>query len=239
MALDALFFGSHPDDVELTSGGLAALLAAAGMSVGVIDLTRGELGTRGTVEIRAAEAAAAARALGVAHRATLALPDGGLDRHDREQLRAVVECIRQHRPRLVVAPDRADPHPDHVESSELVTRACYLAGLARYAATGERWRPERILYALYRGAASPHLVVDVTAVWAKRMAALQEHRSQLDPAEGPGTYLTAPGFLAEVEGRARVYGQMAGGTFGEGYRTRGPVVIGDPRALFAAQEGTR
>lgn len=234
MELEALFFGSHPDDVELTSGGLAALLASHGHAVGIIDLTRGELGTRGTVEVRAAEADAAAKQLGVAHRSTLSLPDGGLDRHDREQLRAVVECLRRFRPRLVVAPDGADPHPDHVESSELVTRACYLAGLARYPASMERWRPERVLYALYRGTASPNLVVDVTTVWEKRMAALREHKSQLDPEAGPATYLTAPGFLAEVEGRGRVFGAVAGALYGEAYRVRGPIVLADARALLGA-----
>ena len=232
MELEALFFGSHPDDVELTSGGLAALLASLGHQVGIIDLTRGELGTRGTVEIRAAEAQAAAKQLGVAHRSTLALPDGGLDRHDREQMRAVVECLRRFRPKLLVAPDRADPHPDHEESSALVTRACYLAGLARYPASGERWRPERVLYALYRGTASPNLVVDVSSVWEKRMAALREHKSQLDADAGPSTYLTAPGFLAEVEGRGRVFGAVAGAMYGEAYRVRGPIVLNDARALL-------
>src|SRR5436853_2764681 len=103
--LDALFFGAHPDDVELTSAGLAALLAAQAVPVGIVDLTRGECGTRGTPAERAAEAGAAARHLGVAHRECLGLPDTALDRGDRAQVRAVVECLRRHRPRLVVAPD--------------------------------------------------------------------------------------------------------------------------------------
>ena len=130
--LDALFFGAHPDDVELAAGGLAALLAAHGHRVGIADLTRGEQGTRGDAAARAAEAAAAARELGVAWRESLGLPDLGLDRHDRAQQAAVVACLREHRPRLVVAPDADDAHPDHVEASHLVARACYLAGLARY-----------------------------------------------------------------------------------------------------------
>ena len=113
--LDALCFGAHPDDVELTSGGLAARLATHGHAVGIADLTRGELCTRGDVATRAREAQAAAQALGVAVRVTLALPDGGLDRRDPQQLKAVVECLREHRPGLVIAPDRHDEHPDHVE----------------------------------------------------------------------------------------------------------------------------
>ncbi len=233
---EAVFFGAHPDDVELTCGGLAARLASHGHAVAIVDLTRGELGTRGDVATREREAAEAARELGVAERECLALPDGGLSRHDRAQLRAVVECLRRHRPALVVAPDRDDAHPDHVEASHLVTRACYLAGLARWPAAGERWRPARLLYALYRGEARARLVVDVTGVWERRMAALRAHASQLDPQAGPPTYLTAPGFLAEVEARARVLGARTGGTYGEGYRSRGPLVIADARALLA--EGT-
>ncbi|OGF09173.1 MAG: bacillithiol biosynthesis deacetylase BshB1 [Candidatus Eisenbacteria bacterium RBG_16_71_46] len=233
MPLDALFFGAHPDDVELTSGGLAALLASHGHAVGIVDLTRGEAASRGTAEERAREAAAAATALGVASRETLGLPDLGLDRSDRAQLRAVVAVLRRHRPRLVVAPERDDLHPDHVEASQLVSRACYVAGLARFDAPGERHRPHRLLYALYRGSVHPHLVVDVTPVWERRMEALRAHRSQLDPAVGPPTYLTHPDFLAEVEARGRTFGAAMGVRYGEGYRARGPLGLSDARALLA------
>lgn len=233
MALDALFFGAHPDDVELTSGGLAALLASHGHAVGIADLTRGEAGTRGDVSERAAESAAAARVLGAAWRGALGLPDLGIDRGDRAQLRAVVACLREHRPRLVVAPHADDAHPDHVEASHLVGRACYVAGLAGFEAPGERHRPGRALFALYRSAAPPHLVVDVSAVWERRMEALRMHASQLEPGRGPATYLTAPEFLLEVESRARAFGALIGARFGEGYRMRGPVPVADARALLA------
>jgi bacillithiol biosynthesis deacetylase BshB1 len=235
--MDALFFGAHPDDVELTSAGLAALLASHGHEVGLVDLTRGEAASRGTPEERAAEAAAAARDLGVAARENLGLPDLGLDRSSREQLAAVVTCLRRHRPRLVVAPDQHDDHPDHEEASRLVARACYLAGLARFPATGERQRPERLLFALYRGAARPRLVVDVTPVWERRQSALARHVSQLDPARGPSTYLTEPGFLESVEARARAWGAAIGARFGEGYRVRGPLGIVDARALLGRGAG--
>lgn len=237
MSMDALFFGAHPDDIELTCGGLAALLASHGHRILLVDLTRGERASRGTPEERAAESAAAAQALGVAERTNLALPDCGLDRGDRAQLRAVVECLRAARPGLVVAPDRDDAHPDHVEASHLVTRACYLAGLARYEAGGERHRPARLLYSLYRGDARAHLVVDISSVWEQRLAALRAHASQLDPARGPATYLTAPDFLGEVEARARVFGAAIGAARGEGYRTRGPLAVHDARALLGAAHG--
>jgi bacillithiol biosynthesis deacetylase BshB1 len=232
MSVDAVFFGAHPDDVELTSGGLAALLAAHGHAVAIVDLTRGEAASRGAPDERAGEAAAAARALGVAERRSLALPDLGLDRRDPAQLGAVAACLRELRPRLVVAPDRHDAHPDHVEGSHLVASACYLAGLARFDAPGERHRPERLLFALYRSSTPAHLVVDITPVWERRAAALAAHRSQL---AGPGlpTYLTAPDFPAEVEARARVFGAAIGVRYGEGYRARGPLAVRDARALFA------
>jgi len=257
--LDALFFGAHPDDVELTSGGLAALLAAHGHHVGIADLTRGEAASRGTVEERAREAEVAARELGVERRENLELPDLGIDRSSRAQLAAVVACLRRHRPGLVVAPDHEDPHPDHVEASHLIARACYVSGLARFgggaagavpedgpARAGERFRPARLLFALYRSGARPQLVVDVGRVWERRMAAIAAHRSQLGvpPAgtgsgadartdSGAGTYLTRPDFLAEVEARARHWGALIGARHGEAYRARGPIAVADARVLLA------
>jgi bacillithiol biosynthesis deacetylase BshB1 len=244
MALDALFFGAHPDDVELTSAGLAALLTTHGHAVGIVDLTRGEAASRGTPEERAHEAAEAAKLLGVAERMNLGLPDLGLDRSDHVQLRVVAGAIRTHRPRLVVAPHHDDAHPDHVEAAHLVARACYVAGLLRFDAPGERHRPARLLFALYRTDRSPQLVVDVSAVWERRSAALAAHRSQLGPgadepgpARGASTYLTHPDFRAEVEARARSFGGLIGARFGEGYRLRGPVAIEDARALIGAPLG--
>jgi bacillithiol biosynthesis deacetylase BshB1 len=230
---DALFFGAHPDDIELTSGGLAALLASHGHRVVMADLTRGEAGTRGVPDQRAREATEAAQALGVAERINLGLPDLGLDRHDRAQLAAVAGCIRALKPDLVVAPDADDEHPDHIEAHHLVVRACHVAGIGGFSAPGERHRPGRVMFALYRTLARPHLVVDVTRVWDRRRAALACHRSQLDPGSGENTYLTAPEFLAAVEARARAWGASIGATHGEGYRMRGPVPIGDARALLA------
>lgn len=237
MALDALFFGAHPDDVELTSAGLAARLVTHGHAVGIVDLTRGEAASRGTIEERAQESRRAAEALGVAVRENLELPDTGIDRRARPQLIQVVAKLREHRPRLVVAPFAEDAHPDHVEASHLVARACYLAGLARFEAPGERYRPERLLFALYRSARPAQLIVDVSAVWERRMIALRAHASQLDPARGPETYLTAEGFLDEVEARARLYGAQIGVRYGEGYRMRGALGLMDARALLAPGGG--
>jgi bacillithiol biosynthesis deacetylase BshB1 len=238
MGADALFFGAHPDDIELTSGGLAALLASHGHRVVLADLTRGEAGTRGTPELRAREAAEAAQALGVAERLNLGLPDLRLSRHDHSQIAAVVACIRTQRPELVVAPDSDDEHPDHVEAHHLVARACHVAGIGGFAAPGERFRPGRVMFALYRSLARPHLVVDVSRVWERRRNALACHRSQLDPGAGAPTYLTTPDFLAAVEARSRAWGASIGVSHGEAYRMRSPVPIGDARALLAPRVGT-
>ena len=239
MALDALCFGAHPDDIELSCGGLAARLAALGARVGLVDLTRGERASRGDVATRAREAAEAAKRLGVTLRVNLELPDTGLDARDPEQLRRVVASLREHRPSLVVAPDRHDEHPDHVQGSALVASACYLSGLARYEASGERFRPGRLLFAIHRSGVAPHLLVDVSEVWEKRQEALRAHVSQLDPAAGPATYLTAPGFLEAVEARARAWGALAGVTHAEGFRVRGPLALKDARALLGGSGGTR
>jgi bacillithiol biosynthesis deacetylase BshB1 len=236
MALDALCFGAHPDDIELTCGGLAARLSAHGHRVGLVDLTRGERASRGDVATREREAAESAKLLGAALRENLELPDTGLDARDAAQLRAVVACLRRHRPALVVAPDRHDEHPDHVEASALVARACYLSGIARLDAPGERFRPARLMFALYRSDTAPHLVVDVSEVWAARQSALRAYRSQLEPGAGPGTYLTAAGFLESVEARARAWGALAGVSHAEGYRVRGPLAVHDARALLPTRE---
>src|SRR5213596_173768 len=143
--MDAVFFGAHPDDVELTSAGLAARLASHGHAVAVVDLTRGEAASRGTVAERTQEAGEAAKELGVERRESLDLPDLGLDAGDHAQLVAVVGCLRRH-------------------------------------------RPARLLHALYRSAKRPHVIVDVSEVWERRMRALRRHASQLDPARGPETY---------------------------------------------------
>ncbi|MEO5619131.1 MAG: bacillithiol biosynthesis deacetylase BshB1 [Candidatus Eisenbacteria bacterium] len=237
MALDALFFGAHPDDVELTSAGLAVRLVTHGHAVGIVDLTRGEAASRGTIEVRAAESKRAAAVLGVASRENLELPDTGIDRRARAQLIQVVAKLREHRPRLVVAPFAEDAHPDHIEASHLVSRACYLSGLARFEAPGDRHRPGRLLFALYRSAKPAQLIVDVTAVWERRMNALREHQSQLDPTAGPATYLSADGFLDEVEARGRLYGAQVGVRYGEGYRLRGALGLMDARALLATGGG--
>jgi N-acetylglucosamine malate deacetylase 1 len=232
VTLDLLAIGAHPDDVELSCGGWLAAAAERGQRVGVVDLTRGELATNGTPEVRAREAAAAAEVLGLSVRDGLALPDGGLRADDAEQLAAVVGAIRRHRPALVVAPLPEDRHPDHVATGLLVQRAAFFSGLRNYRPDlGGAWRPGRLLTYPQRQETQPDLVVDVSAVYARKLAAVQCHASQL---AGAATPLTQPLGLEAFTVRDRYWGATIGVRYGEPYRLGAPVPVADPVAHFAA-----
>ena len=237
---DVLAIGPHPDDIELSAGGTVALLAASGRSVAIVDLTAGERATRGNPQSRAEEAAAAARALGVTDREGLGLPDGGVLARDPDQLAAVVDALRRHRPALVLTLHGNDDHPDHMEAAELVRRASYLAGLRNYPHAGnEPARPRRVLYAMGRRPFTPSLVVDVTAHYDAKRRALAAFASQFrrDPGDPLVTPISDPGFLELVEARDRTYGAMIGARYGEPFAEIGPAAArtaaalteGDPR----------
>ncbi len=221
---DVMAVGAHPDDVELGCGGVLARLAAAGRRVGIVDLSAGEMASRGAVAQRREEAARAAGALGAVWRTCLQLPDGGLAAHDPTQQAAVVAVLRRATPRAVLAHHGDDPHPDHRQAAELVRRACFLAGVGRlFAELGPPWRPALVLaFPGPRQLVSPHLVVDVTAFHATKRAAVAAHASQFEAGrEGaagvPPTHLSSGYFLAAVEGRDRAAGNLIGCEFGEGF----------------------
>jgi bacillithiol biosynthesis deacetylase BshB1 len=225
---DVLTLAPHPDDIELSAGGTVALLVAAGRSVVMVDLTGGERATRGTPELRAREAEAAARALGVTGRECLGLPDGGLSRRDPGQMVAVVEAIRRHRPRLVIGMHWNDDHPDHVEAGRMVRRAAYLAGLRNYPEPGrEPHRPTRVLFAMGRRPFTPSLVVDVTARYDGKRRAVEAYRSQFhrSPDDPLVTPISDPEFLVRVEARDRYMGGMIGARFGEPFFEVGPAAV--------------
>jgi len=231
---DLLAIGPHPDDVELAAGGTVARLTAAGFRVVILDLTRGERATRGTPETRLAEAEAAARALG-ADRESLDLPDGGISSREPDHLARLVAALRRHRPSLVITLDGDDDHPDHVEGAALVERSIYLAGLRNYPTPGnEPTRPGRLLFGMGRRLVPPTLVVDVTAGYAAKRAALAAYPSQFrrDPGDTLVTPISDPGFLPRIEARDRYYGGMIGAEFGEPFRERTPIAIPDPTTLL-------
>lgn len=233
--------GAHPDDVEITCGGLVAKLASSGHEVGIADLSQGELGSSGSRETRAKESARAAKILGVSWRESCQLPDTGIDHSSREQLRAVVELVRRRRPDLVLSPYRHSRHPDHHEASEIVRRVIFLAGLRQYDACGSPFPSARILYYMSDVQFDPSLIVDVDEFFETKMMAVHAYASQFNrnrPDSYP-TRLNEPGFLDRIVARARFFGAMIGTGYAEGFLHEGPLRVEDPARLIVDGMGPR
>ena len=225
MKLDLLAFAAHPDDSELGCSGTLIAHIQAGKKVGVADLTRGELGTRGTPETRRQEAALAAEIIGLHARVNLGLADGFF-RVDRDQLLAVVKVIRTFQPEIVLANAIQDRHPDHGRGANLVSEACFLSGLKQINTLGDAGeeqqacRPKAVYHYIQDRYIEPDLVFDITPYWEQKMNSIRVFKSQFfDPenTEGPETYISNPEFLRFIEARAREMGHKIGTTFGEGF----------------------
>jgi N-acetylglucosamine malate deacetylase 1 len=240
MQLDIVAFGAHPDDVELFAGGTLAKMAVHGYATGIVDMTRGELGTRGTPARRAKEAKEAARILGVKVRENLGLPDGEITVDSQSRLK-VIRMLRKYRPLLVLTHYWEDRHPDHISTSRLVAEAAHHSGLAKIDTGQERFRPRAILYFKLPPRIFPDFVVDVSDAAEQRMKAIEAHQSQLFDAASrePATYLSHPDFLAQVESVASYYGTLIGKAKGEGFVTKGVVEIPDLVDFFRNQSSTR
>lgn len=222
--LDLLVFGPHPDDIEIGLGGSIAKHAAAGHRVGLCDLTRGELGSNGTVEERAAEGEAARRVLGAAFRDNLRWPDGAIG--GETHVREAASYIRTRRPRAIAIPHWHDRHPDHLSASQTLTRAIFNAGLRRFDADGEPWRPAWVCYYFINDASPVSFVIDVSAHYEIKRRALACYASQFTAA-APGavdTRLTSPRFAQLIESRDAQFGALAGVAFAEGVVVREPVL---------------
>lgn len=226
MKLDILALAAHPDDAELGCGGTIAKHVSLGYSVGIIDLTRGELGTRGTPELRAGEAQASAAILGLSVRENLGLRDGFFQNTPDEQM-AIIKAVRAYRPEIVLANAIADRHPDHSRGASLAFEACFLAGLAKIETTlnGERqqpWRPRNILHYIQSEFVEPNLIVDISDHWATKIKAVKAFKSQFyDPSSTePQTYISDPTFLRKIEARAIDLGHAIGTKYGEGFTVR-------------------
>jgi bacillithiol biosynthesis deacetylase BshB1 len=234
-SIDILAVGAHPDDAELLMGGTIARETSQGRRVALVDLTRGECGSRGSPEIRAREAQAAADVLGAVHRESLGLPDAQLQATP-EQRDAVVELVRRLRPRVVLTQYWEQRHPDHAAASRLVYDGCFLAGLRNYrAALGPAWRPRKLVYALNMTEVSevkPTFVVDITPFWETKLRAIAAYASQFSPPPGAeADKLPLDLFRERVELAGRRHGQRIGVPFGEGFVTREPLVVDDLLAL--------
>ncbi len=227
--VDVLIFGPHPDDIEICAGGLVLTLIRRGYTVGGVDLTHGEAGTRGTRAARDREASAGTQLLGLAFRENLGLPDGGVDVTTAAR-DLVIDVIRRHRPRLVVAPFPSDDHPDHSHAGELVKDARFLAGCANIGPAGAPWRPGRVLFYPSRELLMPSLIVDISDVFEQKLAAVRAHASQLhDPtSREPLTTISSPDFLSMIEATSRHYGGLIGARHGEAYVVQGPLAVDDP-----------
>lgn len=233
-AFDVAALCAHPDDAELVMGGTLLRAAAAGRRVAIVDLTRGESGSRGTPETRAAEALAAARILGAAHRESLSLPDAGLQLIP-EHKDAVVGALRRLRPRVVLLQHWEQRHPDHAAASRIVYDASFLAGLRSYRPDlGPAFRPAKLVYAATMTEANevrPSFVVDVTAVWDAKLRAIAAFVSQFTPAPGETAVLPLDRFKDAVELAGRRHGQQIGVRYGEGFVTREPLAVDDVAGL--------
>ncbi|MDF7819678.1 bacillithiol biosynthesis deacetylase BshB1 [Runella sp. MFBS21] len=238
MKLDILAIAAHPDDVELGCAGTLLSAIAQGRKVGILDLTKGELGTRGTADLRLQEAAAAAEVLGVSSRENAGLADGFF-RNDTENQLAIVPYIRKYQPDIVLANAIDDRHPDHGKGAALIYDACFMSGLRRVETKNEEgllqapWRPKYIYHFVQDRYIKPDFVVDITPYWDKKEAAIRAFKSQFyDPnSTEPNSYISSPDFLNFIKARAEEYGHAAGFKYGEGFTVRKIIGIKDLWAL--------
>lgn len=228
MKVDILAIGVHPDDVELACSGTLLKHIEAGKTVGLLDLTRGELGTRGTAEIRDQEASASAQLMGALFRKNLGMADG-LFQYDPANIKAIIRIIRMHQPSIVLANAISDRHPDHGRAAKLTADACYYAGLAKIETIDdegqvqERWRPDAVYHYVQDYNLKPDFVVDITEYVEKKMELVKTFSSQFhvpaatEYAQELSSPISGADFMAFLLAKARTYGRPAGFEFGEGY----------------------
>ena len=226
MDLDVLAFSPHPDDAELGCGGNLILAAGRGLRVAIADLSAGEMSSRGTPEQRQSEKEEAADRLGLCARFFAGLPDSDIGTDPAHRL-PIIQLIRETRPRVVLAPYERDRHPDHAAASKLVNDACFLAGVSKIG-VGRPHRPEWIYQYMIHHPFAPSLVVDISSVWDRKIAALTAYQSQFQP-DGSGfqTAISRPDFLRFIEAQAIVFGAMIGAAYGEAFYLPGPVPLGE------------
>ncbi|MBX7139668.1 MAG: bacillithiol biosynthesis deacetylase BshB1 [Chitinophagales bacterium] len=226
MKLDILAFGAHPDDVELSCAGTIIKHVSLGYKVGIVDLTRGEMGTRGTPEIRDAEATAASEIMGIQVRENLEMKDCFFANDATHRLQ-VIRMIRKYQPDVVLGNAISDRHPDHARAAELVRDSCFYAGLLKMhtqedGMAQQPWRPRVLYHYVQDQWIEPDVLIDITEYWEKRMASVLAFRSQFhDPVSNePETYLSRPEFLESLEFRARTLGKMIGVEYAENFTTQ-------------------
>lgn len=224
MKIDILAFGVHPDDVELGCAGTLLASIHQGKKAGIVDLTRGELGTRGNAETRDAESSAAAAVLGLHARENLEMADGFFE-HNRENILKIVTVLRKYRPDIILCNAPEDRHPDHGRSSKLVSDAAFLSGLRKIETQDtagkqqEAWRPKYVFYYIQDKYLEPDFVFDISPFHDKKRQAIQCYATQFyNPELGePNTYISSPEFLESITAREIILGKRIGVRFAEGF----------------------
>jgi N-acetylglucosamine malate deacetylase 1 len=228
MKLDILVLSVHPDDAELGCGGTILKHIALGKKVGIVDLTKGELGTRGSAEIRAKEAAEAGKILGLAIRENIGIPDGLFQNTEEYQLK-VISAIRKYQPEIIIANAYHDRHPDHGRANELVETSAFLSGLRKIETSDngeqqEAWRPNIVLHFIQDRYIEPDILVDITDYWDKKIESVLAYESQFFNPEWnedePQTYISSPDFIKIIEGRAMEFGKSIQVKYAEGFTSR-------------------
>jgi N-acetylglucosamine malate deacetylase 1 len=227
LKLDILVLPVHPDDAELGCSGTILKEIAKGKKVGIVDLTRGELGTRGTADIRDRESAESSRILGLSVRDNLSLPDGFFENTKQHQLK-VIEAIRLYKPEIVITNAYHDRHPDHGRASDLVEAAAFLSGLRKIETyyqgqPQQEWRPDLVLHFLQDNYIKPDILIDVTDHWDKKLESIRAFSSQFfnpDWKDEPQTYISSPAFIEVIDARAREFGKSIGVKYAEGFTSR-------------------
>jgi len=230
--VDVLVFGAHPDDIEIGCGGTVIKLSDAGRSIVLVDMVRGELGTRGSAQIREQEAAAAAEILGVTARDNLGLEDGNV-RSTPEAKHKVAEVVRRWKPQMVFIPYWEDRHPDHAHASVLAYEGTFLAGLHRYETGQEAYRPDKLIYYMGWGEFEPTFIVDIADQFERKMEAIYAYSTQFksDASPDPQTRLTSEETDWFMRSRMAHYGSLIGTRYGEGFLIRDRLAVEDPLSL--------
>lgn len=234
MKLDILAIGAHPDDVELCASGTLLKHIHLGYKVGILDLSCGELGTRGNAELRMREADKAGKILGIDVREALGVADGFFENNKEHQLK-IIKMLRKYRPEIVIANAINDRHPDHGRAGKLISDSCFYSGLRKIETEMDgksqpSWRPRAVYHFIQDYYISPHIVVDITDFYDKRMEAIMAYESQFHSgkeAGEPDTPISSPEFLENLRGRALQFGRLIGTTYGEGFTINRAVGVED------------
>lgn len=238
MKLDVLAIGSHPDDVELGASGTLIKEIKRGKKAGIIDLTQGEMGTRGTIETRYEEAAAAAKIIGLSIRENLKFRDGFF-KNDEEHQRKLISVLRKYKPEIVIGNVLEDRHPDHGRAGWLIYDSCFLSGLRQVKTTDEngkeqeKWRPKMLLHYIQDRFYEPDIIIDVTDEWEQRLQSVKAFKTQFfnPDLNEPQSYISSPEFLESLTARARLLGKRIGVKYGEGFISKKSIGIQNLDAL--------